>query len=99
MDKKIKENLKNAFDDVEAYKDFEKSDIGKKSLIFLVLGLIMGLGGMIWYFIILKNHVSSDQSYDLLSLLFSLSWLGAIFGGLYLGQVRHHYLAKINKKK
>ena len=31
MDKKIKENLKNSFDDVEFYKDFEKSNIGKKA--------------------------------------------------------------------
>lgn len=99
MDKKTKENLKNAFDDVEAYKDFEKSDVGKKSLIFLILGLIMGLGGMIWYFIVLKNHTTSDQSYDLLSLIFLISWLGSAFGGLYLGQVRHHYLTKAYKRK
>jgi len=99
MDKKTKENLKKTFGDVEAYKDFEKSDVGKKSLIFLILGLIMGLGGMIWYLIVLKNHTTSDQSSDLLLLIFFVSWIGAYLGGLYLGQVRHHYLTKENKKK
>ena len=94
MDKKTKENLKKAFDDVENYKDFRKSEIGKSSIIFLILGLFMGIGGVVWYLIILKDNVVSNQSYDLLSLVYFISWLGAMFGGLYLGQIRHYHLSK-----
>ena len=93
MDKKVKENLKNAFDDIEAYKDFGKSEIGKSSIIFLVCGLIMLFGGAIGFFIVLGNEISK-QAYDLLSLLFFVSILGAFFGGIYLGQVRHFHLTR-----
>ena len=93
MDKKVKENLKNAFDDVEDYKDFGKSEIGKNSLIFLISGLIMVFGGAAGYFIVLGNEVFK-QAYDLLSLLFFVSILGAFFGGIYLGQVRHFHLTR-----
>lgn len=96
MDKKIKKNLKNAFDDIEDYKDFGKSEVGKNSIIFLICGLIMVFGGAVGYFIVLGNEVK-EQAYDLLSLLFFVSILGAFFGGIYLGQIRHYHLTKKSK--
>lgn len=37
MDKKTKENLKNAFDDVEAYKDFENSNETKANKVNIMV--------------------------------------------------------------
>ena len=96
MKKSTKENIKSLFDDVEDYKDFKKSEIGKSSFWFLLSGSIMLVGGIIGFFIVLSNEVS-DQAYDLLSLLFFITVLGAYFSGLHLGQARYYYLSK--KKK
>ena len=100
MDKKTKENLKNAFDDIESIDDFGKTDIGKSSRVFLITGIVISLIGYISAGIILANNVPKNISEDIaiiLAMIVSISMLGTAFIGLYVGQARYYYLTK--KKK
>lgn len=90
MKKETKGKLINAFDEVE----FMKSDIGKNSLLLLIAGFIMLIGGLIGFFIVLDNEVSKESALNLLSILFIITVCGAFFGGIYLGQIRHYILTK-----
>ncbi len=100
MDKKTKENLKNAFDDIESTNDFGETDIGKSSRFFLITGIVISLIGYISVGIILTNNVPKNISEDIaiiLAMIVSISMLGTAFIGLYAGQARYYYLTK--KKK
>lgn len=100
MDKKTIDNLKNVFDDVESFNNFGKTDIGKSSRIFLIVGIIIAIVGYVSSGIILTNNVPKNISEDtaiLLAMIVSISMLGTALIGLYVGQARYFYLIK-NKK-
>lgn len=96
-------NEKVALDNTDYFKEYRKTDSGKKSIAFPIIGIVILLiSSIVLGFIVgdaiaimeneCPNHQTTYLGWSLIVIF--LSWASGILFGIYFGQVRQYYLTK-----
>ncbi len=88
------------FSDFKELKEYRKTDYGKSSRLFLILGFIISVVGCFGIGFIMGYITDASENIyvEILACLALVAMLGAYLVGIYMGQYRYYSYVKSQKK-